>query len=107
MERYNGYCDAGLDEEYAGDPEKLLPIRTAPYYAMVGVASMLNTMGGPKRDIEGGIVDVEGNVIPHLYSAGELGCVYGYMYNGGGNVGEALSSGRIAVRNAAQLDSWE
>ena len=93
--------DAGLDEEYGRDPEKLLPIRAAPYYAMVGVVSMLNTMGGPKRDIEGGIVDVEGNVIPHLYSAGELGSIYADTYQGSGNIAECIAYGRISGANAA------
>ena len=78
-----------------------------PFYGFPLYTGLLNTQGGPTRSAKGEVTDVDGNPIPRLYSAGELGCVYGYMYNGGGNVGEALSSGRIAVRNAAQLDSWE
>ena len=101
VERYNGYCEAGLDGEFGRDPEKLLPLATPPYYAMVGVASMLNTMGGPRRDIEGGIVDVEGNVIPHLYSAGELGSIYADTYQGSGNIAECIVYGRISGANAA------
>lgn len=64
-------------------------------------------LGGPTRSAKGEVTDVDGNPIPRLFSAGELGCIYGYMYNGGGNVGEALASGRIAVRNAAALEPWE
>ena len=78
-----------------------------PFYGFPLYTGLLNTQGGPTRSAKGEVTDVDGNPIPRLYSAGELGCVYGYMYNGGGNVGEALSSGRIAVRNAAQLDCWE
>jgi hypothetical protein len=39
--------------------------------------------------------------IPRLYSAGELGSFWGWMYNGGGNNAEALCTGQIAGRNAA------
>jgi succinate dehydrogenase/fumarate reductase flavoprotein subunit len=47
------------------------------------------------------VIDVNGNPIKRLYSAGELGSIWGILYPGGGNVTEALSFGRIAGRNAA------
>ena len=37
-----------------------------------------------------------------LYSAGELGSIYAFNYNAGGNVGECFAFGRIAGRNAAK-----
>ena len=48
----------------------------------------------------GEIIDIEGNVIPHLYSAGEFGSVWSGHYQGGGNLGECLAFGRIAARSA-------
>lgn len=78
-----------------------------PFYACPIDIGILNTQGGPTRSAKGEVTDIDGNPIPRLYAAGEFGCLYGYMYNGGGNVGEALSSGRIAIRNAAALDSWD
>lgn len=93
-------------EAPAVDAFDLVPLEP-PYYGFPLYIGLLNTQGGPTRSAKGEVTDVDGNPIPRLYSAGELGCVYSYMYNGGGNVGEALASGRIAVRNAAQLDSWE
>jgi hypothetical protein len=78
-----------------------------PYYALRLYPNILNTQGGPKRSPKGEVLDYDGNPIPHLYAAGEFGPVYSYMYNGGGNVGDALSSGRIAARNAATNDSWD
>ena len=84
----------------------LVPLEP-PFYAFPIQMGILNTQGGPTRSAKGEVTDVDGNPIPRLYSAGELGCIYGYMYNGGGNVGEALASGRIAIRNAAALESWE
>ncbi len=39
--------------------------------------------------------------IPRLYSAGELGSVWGMLYQGGGNIAECIAFGRIAGANAA------
>jgi hypothetical protein len=39
--------------------------------------------------------------IERLYSAGELGSFWGWMYNGGGNNAESLCTGQIAGRNVA------
>ena len=41
-----------------------------------------------------------------LYSAGELGSIYSYLYQGTGNIGECLAFGRIAGRNAAAEAAW-
>ena len=84
----------------------LVPIE-APYYITEIGCGILNTQGGPKRLPDGGLQDGDGNRIPRLYAAGEFGCIYGYMYNGGGNVSDALSSGRIAVRSASKLEPWD
>jgi hypothetical protein len=85
----------------------LEPISGPPYYAIQIVPRILNTQGGPKRSANGGIVNVEGNQILRLYAAGEFGCEYSYQYNGGGNVSEAISSGRIAVRSIGSLAPWD
>lgn len=94
------------EETPAVDAFNLVPLEP-PFYGFPLDIGLLNTQGGPTRSAKGEVTDVDGNPIPRLFSAGELGCIYGYMYNGGGNVGEALASGRIAVRNAAALEPWE
>ena len=123
IDTYNGYVEAGADpdfhreipvdvdnpafantEETASEHVALLPI-TAPYYVVKMFPTVLNTQGGPKRGTKGEVLDVEGNPIPRLYSAGEMGCIYGYAYNLGGNFSEAISSGRLAARSASALDS--
>lgn len=97
----------GSDEETPSiSAFDLVPL-DPPYYGFPLCIGLLNTQSGPTRSAKGEVIDVDGDPIPRLFSAGELGCIYSYNYNGGGNVGEALSSGRIAVRNAAQLSSWE
>jgi len=70
-----------------------------PYYAIEMSPSMLNTQGGPRRNEKAQIVRPDGSPIPRLYSAGELGSIYSYLYQGTGNIGECLAFGRIAARN--------
>ena len=48
------------------------------------------------------IVRPDGTPIPRLYSAGELGSIYSYLYQGTGNIGECLAFGRVSGRNAAR-----
>ncbi len=76
----------------------------APYYCVQLVGTLLNTQGGPKRSANCEVVDVFGEPIPRLYSAGEMGCEYHYIYNVGGNIAEAISSGRLAARIMSQLE---
>ena len=68
---------------------------------------MLNTQGGPRRNEKGQIVRPDGQPIPRLYSAGELGSIYSYLYQGTGNIGECLAFGRISGRNAVAEKPWE
>jgi succinate dehydrogenase/fumarate reductase flavoprotein subunit len=63
--------------------------------------SLFNTPGGPKRNAKSQVLDVWGNPIKRLYSAGELGSLWNRNYPGGGNITEALAFGRIAGKNAA------
>jgi succinate dehydrogenase/fumarate reductase flavoprotein subunit len=69
--------------------------------------TMLNTQGGPKRNKNAEVVDPWGRPIPRLYSSGELGSIYGWIYQGGGNVGECLAFGRRAGEQSAALNPWD
>lgn len=85
------------DEEPKVEAFDLIPI-SAPYYVTQLKGCMYNTQGGPKRSANCEILDVDDNPIPGLYAAGEMGCEYAYIYNVGGNISEAVSSGRRAAR---------
>jgi uncharacterized protein with FMN-binding domain len=103
INRYNNYCRTGADLEYERGKEYLKPLAAqGPYYAFPVKASLTNTQGGPRRNINCEVLDARGNPIPHLYSAGELGSFYTDIYNGGGNLSECLFSGRTAGTNAAK-----
>ena len=105
VSRWNRSCDAQHDPEF-GRTLMLAPIADAPFYAVELSPSMLNTQGGPRRNEKGQIVRPDGMPIPRLYSAGELGSIYSYLYQGTGNIGECLAFGRISGRNAAAETAW-
>ena len=90
-----------------GRTQMMTPIVNGPFYAIELSPSMLNTQGGPRRNEKGQIVRPDGTPIPRLYSAGELGSIYSYLYQGTGNIGECLAFGRISGRNAAAETPWE
>ncbi|HEV8680168.1 MAG TPA: FAD-binding protein [Stellaceae bacterium] len=102
---WNRSCDAGRDTEF-GRKLMLAPIAVPPFYAVELSPSMLNTQGGPRRNERAQIVRPDSTPIARLYSAGELGSIYSYLYQGTGNIGECLAFGRIAGRNAAAEAPW-
>ena len=91
-----------VDKERAYDRiDAMAPIVAEPFYAVELAPSMLNPQGGPRRNERGQIVRPDGTPIARLYSAGELGSIYSYLYQGTGNIGECLAFGRVSGRNAA------
>ena len=103
--RWNAGCETGKDADY-GRKLMMQPIAEAPFYAVELSPSMLNTQGGPRRNGRGQIVRPDGSPISRLYSAGELGSIYSYLYQGTGNIGECLAFGRVSGRNAAAEMPW-
>jgi len=103
--RWNASAAAGEDAEF-GRTLMVEAFGAGPYYAVEMSPSMLNTQGGPRRNEQAEIVRPSGEAIGRLYSAGELGSIYSYLYQGTGNIGECLAFGRIAGRNAAGLQGW-
>jgi succinate dehydrogenase/fumarate reductase flavoprotein subunit len=100
--RYNSFAKDGKDVDYGRAPDRIAAIQKPPYYAMELTPSFVNTQGGPRRNKDAQVIGTDGEPIPRLYSAGELGSIYAFNYNAGGNVGECFAFGRIAGRNAAQ-----
>jgi succinate dehydrogenase/fumarate reductase flavoprotein subunit len=106
VNRWNRNCEAGYDLEF-GRTLMMAPIVGKPFYAVELSPSMLNTQGGPRRNEKGQIMRPDGTPIARLYSAGELGSIYSYLYQGTGNIGECLAFGRVSGRNAAAETPWE
>jgi succinate dehydrogenase/fumarate reductase flavoprotein subunit len=106
INKWNSYCAGGKDLEF-GRVRMLSPIKGPPFYAMELSPVFINTQGGPRRNEKGQIVRPSGEPIQRLYSAGELGSIYSFLYEGGGNLGECMAFGRISGRNAAAEKPWE
>jgi succinate dehydrogenase/fumarate reductase flavoprotein subunit len=104
---YNAYCAAGKDAQFNRRAATLKPISKPPYYAMQVIECQTNTQGGPEHDQFARTIGADNKPIPRLYSAGELGSVYGFLYNGGGNVPEAYAMGRVAAQHAVTLKPWD
>lgn len=102
IDAYNKAYDEGRDADYGRPFSTMVPVRKPPFYAVEIGPTMYNTQGGPHRNCNAQIVDPNGDPIPGLFSAGEMGSMFCDMYNGGGNLGECAIYGRIAGHNAAQ-----
>lgn len=103
IREYNRYCYNRKDPIFGRARDTLKAIKKAPFYAMELVPSFTNTQGGPERNEKGEVLDLKGNPIPHLYSAGELGSVFSGIYQGSGNLGECIIFGRISGKSAATV----
>lgn len=82
------------------------PLGEGPYYAVALYPTMLNTQGGPKKNVKGQVMDPQNQPIPRLYAAGELGSMWGNIYQGATNNAECIVFGRIAGREAAKEKAW-
>ncbi len=98
---YNRYAEAGEDPEFFRDASSMVPVTDGKCYAIRMVHAILNTQGGARRNEKAEVLDVNGDVIPHLYSAGEFGGLTARYYQGATNISEAVIFGRIAGQNAA------
>lgn len=97
--RYNEYVTKGKDEEF-DKPAKLLKskIEQGPFHAVRLVLAIHNSTGGLAIDENARVYDIEGNIIPGLYAAGETA---GGLYVGNG-MPRAIMPGRFAGEHAAQ-----
>ena len=89
------------------DQKSSAPLDTPPFYAVAQYPTLLNTQGGPRRNAQAQVLDPFGEPISRLYSSGELGSLWGLIYQGAGNNAESLVFGRIAGANAAALENWD
>jgi fumarate reductase flavoprotein subunit len=106
VERYNSFCDKGYDEDFLKDKEFLLPLRTPPYYAILGRQGFDSTLGGIMINHHMEVISKQDSPIGGLYAVGD---------NAGGWVSRdytprypgfalafALYSGYIAGKNASE-----
>ena len=103
---YNQYCIGKKDPDFNRRDNSLSPLTAPPYYGMELALTLINTQGGPKHNKKAQTLDQDNNPIPRLYSPGEFGSFFGFLYPGGSNIPEAIAFGRIAGENAAAEKPW-
>jgi len=106
VSEWNECVDRGSDP-LMRPPQTMAPLKTPPFYAAQVWPIITNTQGGPMHNGKQQVLDVRLKPIPRLYAVGELGSFFAHLYQLGGNLGETISSGRIAGRNAAREDPWD
>lgn len=119
MAKYQTMVDTGVDDEFGRTSKTKDPltgaevdkgfqsISTPPFYAMPLVAGGPNTKGGLQSDGDRHVIDWANKPIPRLYSAGEISSCFKFVYQGGGNLTECITCGRIAGENAAAETAWD
>lgn len=90
VERYNRFCETGVDPDFGKKPEHLKPIQKPPFYAFWGQRFTQCTHGGIVVNERTEVLDKNGRVIPGLFSGGD-----GTTSNdrGGGGLPGAINSG--------------
>ena len=103
VREWNRCVNRGEDTQFRRPGGTMLgPIENPPYYAMESWPTLTNTQGGPQHNARQQVVDYHEIPIPRLYACGELGSMFGHLYELAGNLGECISSGRIAGQFAAE-----
>ena len=123
VERWNGFVDAGRDDDFhrgeraydqwLGDPYNdggnpaLGRIDTGPFYAVDIVPGDVSTYGGAVTDVNSRVVRADGSPIDGLYATGVASASpFGGVYPGaGGSVGPSMTFGYVAAKHAAGLDN--
>lgn len=100
IDEYNKDCDRGHDRLFVKDPKYLRPLRTLPYYALLGRPRHLVTIGGIRVNERMEVIGKDYVPIKGLYAAGiDTGGWSGATYNAqvpGSGCGFAIHGGRLA-----------
>lgn len=97
---YNKYVDQGYDPEFHKGAFDLKVVK-APFYATPRKPAVHHTMGGLKIDTHAHVINLQGQVIPGLYAAGEVaGGLHAGNRLGGNSLTDIFTFGRIATETA-------
>ena len=105
VERYNGFCEKGVDEDYGKPAEMLLPVSTPPFYGSKITPTLFTTVGGLRVNERMQVMGVDGVPVEGLFAAGgDAAGLYGANYDvdvcSGSQQGWAATSGYIAAEVA-------
>ncbi len=109
VERFNGFCEAGTDDDFGRGADEydtffgggLIGVDQPPYYAARFVLSDLGTKGGLLTDAAGRVLRADGTAIAGLYaSSNTTASMFGSVYPGpGAPLGSAMVLASLAVRD--------
>ncbi len=100
MKKYNEGITNNTDE--FGRVTSMVTMEEGPWFILEGVVSVHHTMGGVEINENAQVLDIEGNIIPGLYAAGEVtGGIHGNNRVGTCAIADITVFGRIAGRSAA------
>ncbi|MGI5172802.1 flavocytochrome c [Treponema sp. OMZ 840] len=101
MDAYNKGISTNTDE--FGRTTSMVTMKTGPWFILKGVVSVHHTMGGIEINEKAQVLDVNGNIIPGLYAAGEItGGIHGNNRVGTCAISDIVVFGRIAGSNASK-----
>jgi succinate dehydrogenase/fumarate reductase flavoprotein subunit len=95
VERYNSFVDSGADKDFC-KPAPKYKIQTPPFYAAWATPVIHDTRAGLRINGKCQVIDMNGQIIPGLYCAGES--AGGFNQHG---MGRCATQGYIAGINAA------
>ncbi len=103
MTDYNAGAKTGTDS-LGKSKNFLVPMETAPYYALKIYPKTMGTFGGVKTNDNFQVLRADGSIINNLYAGGECAnrILYNQVYMSGSAVQFAATSGRISGAHAAQ-----
>lgn len=104
IERYNGFCEAGIDEDFGKETDALIALEEGPYYIFETIPNVKNTYGGLVIDEGARVVNAQNQPIVGLYAAGETAGNYNIVRPTasyyGGNLHRGCTFGYTAALSA-------
>ena len=83
VDRYNGFCKTGVDEDFFKRAVLLIPVETGPFYGHSSSAPTLEIVtGGLRTNIKMQVLDTKDEVISGLYAVGTIvGDIFANYYS--------------------------
>jgi FAD binding domain len=94
--RYNSFVDSGVDADF-GKPTPTHKIATPPFYAAWATPPLHDVMSGLRINVNAQVMDMNGQVIPGLYAAGESASAISMH-----GLAKGVIFGRLAAIHAAK-----
>lgn len=100
---YNAAIEAGDPDPQERPDKSRTPLDQPPYYCIPMYCGGPYTVGGPRRDEVGRVLDVFGEPVTGLYSVGEAGQAVGLLYpTSGASITEAVCFGTATGAHLAE-----